>query len=450
MRYVERYIGGMGASVADRQHAIEQINGLVRGPHESVVEIRTAVYSQNQWLRNHVFDPSPWNIPRFLTISGTVSESMDAVTRSLTLNVASEYWKNPFDAIKDLSPYRMMISVARGIEHPMYGTYWVPLGVYRVRDLNTRGSSEGSLEISINAYSMEADVRDDRFVKTPIAGTGTDHLGATKLQEIIEILISEGLVLDANNDFSTHGYDDSVIVDELDFSFSSGTVLTDERERMGWIHNMEKESGVWGRFDRGGVYTLSPMPTPRDAEIDFIVDAGPSGVLIAYDKGFSREGIYNGVMATGEFLQTDTDDPWEQSVFVKDTDSTSPTYWDGPFGRVPRFWSSQYMPADPATGQTLLQKTAQRLLDEALDEKAVINFEMSPNPLIEVGDVIKVRYAASEEHHVLDRGVSYQDDEIIREEMHMVKRLVIGLGADVSMTGETVANSTLLEEIAGM
>ena len=111
-------------------------------------------------------------------------------------------------------------------------------------------------------------------------------------------------------------------------------------------------------------------------------------------RRLTREGVYNGVVATGEGLDRET----PVRAVVVDTDKTSPTYWYGPFGKVPRFFSS---PLITTSGQAAL--AAATMLTKQLGLPYAVDLSLVPNPALEPYDPITVRYPGRSEVHVLDR-----------------------------------------------
>jgi hypothetical protein len=176
---------------------IAKVNEIVRGPHQTDVRVMTADFRKGHWFQNYGIDPTEWSEPSFEIISGEVSETMEPVTRELTLSVVSEYWRDPFDSFKDISPYRTLLSVERGVDTPE-GIIWVPFGVFRVYEIEARGSGGGGTEISVTAYSLEASIRDARLTEMAIVDQGF-LTGARSVREIIEATVRDAFGMSATN-----------------------------------------------------------------------------------------------------------------------------------------------------------------------------------------------------------------------------------------------------------
>jgi hypothetical protein len=94
--------------------------------------------------------------------------------------------------------------------------------------------------------------------------------------------------------------------------------------------------------------------------------------------------VYNAVMARGENTEANIA---PVSVLVVDNDSGSPTYWSGPFGRRPLFYSSSVL-----TTTAACTAAATLLLRSATAPNASADISSLPNPALEVGDVLRVVY----------------------------------------------------------
>ncbi len=395
----------------------DQINLAVRGPHHVGVRLMVADFSNTHWLQNFGVDATGWRDPEFLLTSGTVTESKDAVGRTLEMTVVSEYWKTQFDTIKDLSPYKTLISVERAITLSGIVIY-IPLGVFRVYVTSGVGQADSGYELSVTAYSMEADVRGARFMHYPVAGVAP-------LRNTIKELIPDML----GDAFSANvEYDDTAIGTELDYRFADNRKLSTEMERLDLMRLLLEDRGVWGRFNRAGVYEVVPEPMPSDPPV-WTVDSGDEGVLVSTSKEYHRDGIFNAVVATGE----NEDTAWAYTFTLKDTDPSSPTRWDGPFGRVPRFYYSPLLHTE-----TSVEKAADTLLKKSLMVKSGMGLSAIPNPTLEVGDTVEVIYKED----------GFQKNT--RTERHLIETLTIGLGAESSMSATTKSDDTTLAELASM
>jgi len=137
---------------------------------------------------------------------------------------------------------------------------------------------------------------------------------------------------------------------------------------------------------------------------------------VQLSREISREGVYNAVVATGE--GADTEEP-ARAVAVDDN-PMSPTYWDGPFGKVPRFYSSPFVTTDEQAATA-----AASILAQSLGAPYNVNFQTIANPALEVLDPIHVRYP------VQGRSLS------MREETHIIQSITIPLSPSQPITATT-------------
>jgi hypothetical protein len=131
--------------------------------------------------------------------------------------------------------------------------------------------------------------------------------------------------------------------------------------------------------------------------------------MIDMGREISDEGVYNAVVVTGEALDTEA----PPSAVAYDNNPASPTYWEGDFGKVPRFYSSSFI-----TTEAQAQTTANALLRTTLGVPYNVDFQVIANAALEPWDPITVRL-----HN--------------RAETHVLNRLTVPLSAGQAMTAET-------------
>jgi hypothetical protein len=161
-------------------------------------------------------------------------------------------------------------------------------------------------------------------------------------------------------------------------------------------------------WDYRGIFKVEPPPDPAD--IVTTLKTGAGGVLSTLSRTLSRDGIYNGVIASGEQLD-DTIPP--VSAMVVDSDPASPTYWFGQFGHVPRFFSSSFL-----TTGAQCQSAALSILQQSTGLPYGLDFGLVPNPALEPLDPVGMRYPG-------------------RRERHVISQLVVPLDAETLQTGQT-------------
>jgi hypothetical protein len=99
-------------------------------------------------------------------------------------------------------------------------------------------------------------------------------------------------------------------------------------------------------------------------------------------------------VATGEGADTAT----PVRAVATDDGINSPTRWGGPFGRVPRFYSSPTI-----TSESQAATAARSILAKESGLPYSVEFGTIANPALEPYDPIRARYPGRTERHVIDR-----------------------------------------------
>jgi hypothetical protein len=115
-------------------------------------------------------------------------------------------------------------------------------------------------------------------------------------------------------------------------------------------------------------------------------------------------------VVTGE--GTDEMEPVRAVAF--DAQESSPTFFGGPFGRVPRFYSSPFI-----TTATQAQNAAQNLLRRTLGASYDVGLSAVPNPALKPFDPVRVIY------------------NDYNREMHVIQRVTIPLSVTAAMSAAT-------------
>jgi len=300
------------------------------------------------------------------------ADSTSQVRRTLDLTI-SDPALMPRSETDALSPYSSELYVSRGIQFPNGEVEWCPLGLFRIDDAK-RGFAGQTVQVS--GVDRSRTVADRRFEK-PRQASGS----ATRVSWITTLVheVFPGVVV-TDTTGSTEGM--------------PYPPLTWERERWEAIESLATSIGAEAFFGQRGGLVIRPEPALSNP-VAWWVDAGASGVLVDGERSISRERTYNVVVATGESVGNFA----PSRAVVADTDPTSPTRVDGPFGRVPRFFTS---PALRTTAQAT--NAAAALLGKARALNRQLELSLVPNPALEPGDVIMVRMDdGTRERHILDK-----------------------------------------------
>jgi hypothetical protein len=186
----------------------------------------------------------------------------------------------------------------------------------------------------------------------------------------------------------------SQTVRDLTGSTKVAPVLDIERDV--WADGVEKladsiSAEVYA--DPVGDFVIRPQPQLGDNPV-WVVNSGSGGILVRRGDEVSREQVYNGVVVRGE--RTDGTAPVTATVW--DDDPASPTYYLGPFGRKPRFYSSPLL-----TSVQQCIDTGRALLARVKGAGATVALDAIVNPALESGDVVVVHDEGVRQTHMLGR-----------------------------------------------
>lgn len=335
----------------------------VRGSHQVVSEARvvspgqTGVAPGGVLLDIHDGD---------VQIDGTAD-----IRSTLDLTVTgSGMW--PTRASSLLAPFGNEIHARRGIVFGNGTTEWVSLGYFRINTPSQADAPDGP--ITIAASDRMGGLIKARML-TPVQFPPTATAGTVVTQLVREV------------------YPWAVIQwDDLTDTTPLGRSLTVEEDRYAFLADLVTSYGKVWYWDHRGVLVIKAAPSP--AEPVFDVDYGQGGVLVELSRELSDDGVYNAVVATGE--GADTTSP-VRAVAI-DNNPTSPTYWNGAFGKVPRWYSSPFI-----TTKSQAESAAASILSRSIGLPYRVDFTAVPNPALEPYDPVRVIYPGRMETHVLER-----------------------------------------------
>ncbi|GGP56081.1 hypothetical protein GCM10010214_31640 [Streptomyces abikoensis] len=300
-------------------------------------------------------------VERLAHTGGSVTiDRGQAIRRTCTVTTADPDLipRTPAD---QLSVYGATLRISRGVQYPDGTSELVPLGVFRI-DSVTGDPDYGP--VTLSGKSLEAFIADDKFT-TPYRASGT-AIGA------ITALVQRSLPAA------------SVVSTVTDAAIGPRT-WDIEGDPWAAVQELAASLGAECYTDPDGVFTVAVLPDLLTTAPAWTVAAGEGGVLVNASRGMSSDKVFNGVLARGE--NTETNSP-PVSALVTDSDPTSPTYWGGPFGRRPTFYTSSTLTTTAACTAAATLK-----LRAAMAPNSSGDLSSLPNPALLPGDVLRVVYA---------------------------------------------------------
>lgn len=273
------------------------------------------------------------------------------------------------------APYGQEVFVERGVKHGGGTAEWVGLGYFRIDSVEQDDAPKGLVRLS--GSDRMASIRDARPLQ-PVQYTSGISVGA-----VIDAVVGDAF-----------GFGITTV---YDFSAYSTLLTSDhilEDDRIKFLNELTTAYGKIFYFDYLGRFVVKANPAITATPV-FNINAGTMGVLCSMKRTISRDAVYNAVVATGEAVG---EAPPVRGQAL-DLATTSPTYWFGPFGKVPRFFSSSFL-----TTSAQCDSAAASLLASSTGIPYVVDLGMVPNPALEGWDVVSVTYSDKVyyETHVLD------------------------------------------------
>lgn len=291
-----------------------------------------------------------------------------------------------------LAPYGNEIQVERGIRFTDGTTEYMGLGIYRIDDVQV-GESGAGLTVSVAGLDRSASCIDATFEDPYQVNAGDNYVQA------ILAALQDG-VPGLSYNFS----DSSVVAPQL--------IAQEGSNRWEFCQKMANAIGMDLYFDGDGVCNLSPV-SGFDSDPVWAVVEGVGGLLLGATRRWSRQGAANKFIYTGE--NTGGAAPFRGEA--SDDNPTSPTFYGGVFGKVPRFVSSPMISSDAQA-----QDAASAALARELGTTQSIDFGSLVNPALEVGDMIEIARARA--------GIN---------ESHIIDKMTIPLASGEAMSGTTRA-----------
>lgn len=315
-----------------------------------------------------------------LSDGGVKLSSTADINGTGTINVPGDYWDV-------LQPYGVEVYLERGVDYGDGTQEYVPCGYYRVDEVAQESAPAGPLRVEL--VDRMAQLKDNRVLAPVQFEALTTH------RQIFQRLVNG----DSGGGQSTDGYGlylhtpVPIIWTAYDPDAALiTTALVCKDDAQDFLAKLVDAKGAIMRFDRlGRLEIVKRDRDPADPAI-YTITGGAGGNLVRASRKVVRDGVYNVVVARG----SDPAAPTGYKVAVHD-DQTSPLYWSGRFGTVPRYYASPLLRTDAAAADAAATVLARyKGLPTALSLLAV------PNPALDPLDVVAARLGATTSTHLLD------------------------------------------------
>lgn len=258
-----------------------------------------------------------------------------------------------------ISPYGYYVKLYRGVRYRTGAVELVCIFTGRIEqiDLSLR-------ELRVTCSDLNADVIDAKFTEVWPVARGVQIRQAMK-----------DIILNVKASF----------VVNLDTADTTVTTVKDqyEQDRQGALDALADQIGVEWFADMNGVFHIRDLPAlALGQQPQWIIDTGSQGVLISRAASLSRTGVHNAVIVAGESLNGL---PVVGSWF--DLEPTSPTRWDGPYGKVP-FLAD---PKENILSKPQADRVATRIGTTMVAPARSVDIECVPNPQVQLNDLIEVK-----------------------------------------------------------
>ena len=287
----------------------------------------------------------------------------DGVRRSARLTIIDEDGDLVPGAAGDILAPPSELRLRRGASAPDGTTATYDLGVFNLSVASVRETGN-DLRIEVVAYDRARRVRRNRWTEPYVIAAGTNY--ATAIQELVDDRLP-GLTYS----FATTAHTTPLVV------------LGEEAQNDPWAdaQKLAEAIGYELYFDSAGICTLQPEPDPDTGSPDLVLEDNEDATIVELSKKIDDEPGYNGVIVIGE--GTGLDVPVRAEAW--DDEPSSPSYYLGDCGRVPRIYRSPLI----AT-QAQADDAAAALLRRELGVLEDVSFSAIANPRLDVSTVVRL------------------------------------------------------------
>lgn len=232
-------------------------------------------------------------------------------------------------------------------------------GIFRIDDI-TRPLDN---VLQITGSGLEAYIVDARFLtpRTPPYGQSTVEYISTLIQEVLP---------------------GQVVSIECSRNKPIQATAPWERERWDAIDKLASSINAEVYADSRGYFVIRDIPSLSAGVPSYRVTRGAGGTLSEINTKNTRERVYNAVVVFAQSSDPKIPPVWG---WAYDNDPLSPTYYYGPFGQVPKFYTSPSL-----TTVAQCTEIAQNQLAEALAANRAMSLTTLSLTFLEPGDIIDI------------------------------------------------------------
>lgn len=304
--------------------------------------------------------------------AGQVTMDRTALVRGRCQLTLADPVNLPVDAAGLLAPFGAEVAIYRGVRWPDGTEELMPWGVFGIQSSTV--TRRGYITQIDGLDRMQRIVDASTDVEVKIAASTNVVTALTTLAQ------SAWPAVTIHADATAHTTTEVVV--------SAGDNVA---QRM---VDIAQAAGMEVFFNHVGVLVVQDEPGAADPALT--VREGAGGSLVELDLSLDRADAVNRVTVIGEHSGQSA----AITATATDTLPTSPTRWDGPFGRKPvRISSPLYVDA------AMAQAAADAALLKRRGVPKTITFEMVPDPSVREGDCVEVFAAGMVpyELHVIDK-----------------------------------------------
>ncbi|MFE4857390.1 DUF5047 domain-containing protein [Streptomyces sp. NPDC056670] len=291
---------------------------------------------------------------------GSVTVDRGSVTRRTCSVTIADTSLIPRTAKASLNVYGAQLRISRGVTYSDGTSDLVPLGLFRIDSI---GGDVDEGPVTLSGKSLECIVQDDQFT-VPYKATSS---AVSAITALIQRSIPGAAVINRAADTT---------IGPRTWDIAS--------DPMASVAEIAATMGAEVYADADGTFIIATLPDINTAMPVWTVAAGEGGVYVSASRAMSADKVCNAVLARGENTESGVA---PVSALVTDSDPSSPTYWGGPFGRRPLFYTSSAL-----INSVQAQAAAGLKLAAAKAPNATADLSSLPNPALEPGDILRVVY----------------------------------------------------------